>query len=250
MKNNPHFYSPQPARRQCGLSLVEIMVALVISLFLTAGVIQLFIGSKQTYRFHDALSRLQENGRLALDTMAADIRMAGFGYPNNDAIQDNAGVITSRWIDGNATTTPLALCPNANPAVSNVCSFRRYSVQARTAGGTVPTCVNARTSLFQQRDGAAANELVEGIEAMQLLYGEDITGDSVADVYRIAGNVVNWNSVVSVRIDLLLVSLADNIVTQPQTIFFPSYTNNVFPVNDRCLRQSFSTTVVVRNRML
>lgn len=243
-------YLSQSAQCQRGLSLVELMVALVISLFLTAGVIQLFIGSKQTYRFHDALSRLQENGRLALDTMAADIRMAGFGYRNIDAIQDNANVITSRWIDGSATTTPLGLCPNANPAVPNVCSFRRYSVQARTGGGTVPTCVNARTSLFQQRDGAAANELVEGVEAMQLLYGEDTTGDRVADRYVAAAAVGNWSNVVSVRIYLLLVSLEDNIVTQPQTIFFPADTNNAWPVNDRCLRQPFSTTIVVRNRML
>ncbi|MDV7393638.1 prepilin-type N-terminal cleavage/methylation domain-containing protein, partial [Arthrospira platensis SPKY1] len=69
---------PSPsARRQRGLSLVEILVALTISLFLVAGVIQLFIGSKQTYRFHDGLSRIQENGRFALEVMARDIRMAG-----------------------------------------------------------------------------------------------------------------------------------------------------------------------------
>ena len=44
---------------QRGFSLVEIMVALVLSLFLVAGVIQLFLGTRQTYRFHEALSRIQ-----------------------------------------------------------------------------------------------------------------------------------------------------------------------------------------------
>jgi type IV pilus assembly protein PilW len=63
--------------RQTGLSLVELMVALALGLMLTAGIIQLFLGSKQTYRFEEALSRLQENGRFAIETLSRDVRMAG-----------------------------------------------------------------------------------------------------------------------------------------------------------------------------
>lgn len=63
--------------RQAGLSLVELMVALVLGLILSAGIIQLFVGSKQTYRFEEALSRLQENGRFAIETLNRDVRMAG-----------------------------------------------------------------------------------------------------------------------------------------------------------------------------
>lgn len=62
---------------QAGLSLIEIMVALVIGLILTAGIIQLFVGSKQTYRFQEALSRVQENGRFAIEALNRDLRMAG-----------------------------------------------------------------------------------------------------------------------------------------------------------------------------
>ncbi len=63
--------------RQAGLSLVELLVALALGLMLTAGIIQLFVGSKQTYRFEEALSRLQENGRFAIETLNRDVRMAG-----------------------------------------------------------------------------------------------------------------------------------------------------------------------------
>mgnify|MGYP002640045857 FL=1 len=64
--------------KQYGLSLVEILVALVISLFLLGGIIQVYTGNKTAYRFTDASSRIQENGRFALDTITTDIRMAGF----------------------------------------------------------------------------------------------------------------------------------------------------------------------------
>ncbi len=64
--------------RQRGLSLVELMVAMVISLFLLGGVVQVYTANKSTYRFSEAMSRIQENARYALDTMARDLRMAGF----------------------------------------------------------------------------------------------------------------------------------------------------------------------------
>ncbi|NGP54796.1 PilW family protein [Thioalkalivibrio sp. XN8] len=67
----------RPARQQ-GLTLVEILVAILISLILIAGVIQIFVGTRQTYRFQDALARVQENGRFAAETISRDVRLAGF----------------------------------------------------------------------------------------------------------------------------------------------------------------------------
>ena len=63
---------------QVGLSLVELLVALVISTFLMGGVIQVYLGNKTAYRFADASSRIQENARFALDTITTDARLAGF----------------------------------------------------------------------------------------------------------------------------------------------------------------------------
>lgn len=259
MKNIFH-YSSLSTRYQYGLTLVEILVALVISLFLTAGVIQLFIGSKQTYRFHDALSRLQENGRLALDTMAMDIRMAGYIPPGvslplqSPQMNGPQNFVATNGTDGNG---------NDNITVrwlDNGQNRRTYSIQPRTPGGAVPTCPTAGTSLFFRRQtDTAPQELVEGVQAMQILYGVcniDTDGDGNNDSvgappgYVTAANVaaVDWPNICSVRIHLLLVSLENNIVTQPQTVFFPADTANAINPADRCLRQAFSTTVRIRNR--
>ena len=270
--NNIRQYLLLSSRYERGLTLLEILVALMISAFLIAGVIQLFIGSKQTYRFYDAMSRLQENGRLALDTMAMDIRMADYQYPKlspqmppsaancdpaevcgiaSDAVEGIGNdIITVRWTD------PNQCLPNP----PGNCS-RRFSVQPRTVGGTAPTCPTAGTSLFFQRQAdAAPQELIEGVQAMQILYGvcdTDADGDGRKDTvttppgYVTAANVAvaKWPNVCSVRIYLLLVSLENNIVTQPQTVFFPPDTNTPVVVGDHCLRQAFSTTVAIRNRI-
>lgn len=64
-------------RRQSGLTLVEILVALSIGLFIIGAIIAMFISSRQVYRSQDALTRIQENGRFAVEVIARDIRAAG-----------------------------------------------------------------------------------------------------------------------------------------------------------------------------
>jgi type IV pilus assembly protein PilW len=65
-------------RRQRGVTLIELMVAVLLATLLTAGAIQVFIGSRATYAFNEGLARLQENARFALDQIANEARMAGY----------------------------------------------------------------------------------------------------------------------------------------------------------------------------
>lgn len=90
--------------QQKGFTLVELMVAMTVGLFLTAGIISLFIGSKQSYRTTESLSRLQENGRFALDYLSREIRQVGFKgscikSPNNLLLEDSAKGYTSDRFD-------------------------------------------------------------------------------------------------------------------------------------------------------
>ncbi|MCO6705108.1 PilW family protein, partial [Streptomyces sp. CHB9.2] len=54
-------------RRQKGLSIIELMIALLLGLLLMGGVMQVFLSSRQTYQTNSALSQVQESGRFALD---------------------------------------------------------------------------------------------------------------------------------------------------------------------------------------
>lgn len=69
-----------------GFSLVELMVAMVISLMLMAGVIQIFTGTKLTFLAQEGHSRIQENARFALGRLTEDIGAAGYlGCLDSDA---------------------------------------------------------------------------------------------------------------------------------------------------------------------
>jgi type IV pilus assembly protein PilW len=70
--------------RQQGLSLVELMVALVIGSILIAGAVYVYSQSRTTQRVSDTVARLQENGRFVLSVMEPDIQLAGYyGFSNS-----------------------------------------------------------------------------------------------------------------------------------------------------------------------
>jgi len=67
-----------PRKKQSGFSLVELMIAMILGLFIIGGVIAVFIGSSASFRSNDALSKVQENGRFALELIAHDLRNVGY----------------------------------------------------------------------------------------------------------------------------------------------------------------------------
>lgn len=101
-------------------------------------------------------------------------------------------------------------------------------------------------SLFRRVNNDRPQELLQGVEDMQLTYGLDTNDDRAPDTYRPADQIAanEWGGVSSVRLELLVASTEDNVLQEPQ-----GYTFNGVPVNDpgdRRLRQVFSTTVAIR----
>lgn len=104
----------------------------------------------------------------------------------------------------------------------------------------------------------ANEELFEGIERMQILYGVDTlpagARDGMPDVFvpagtapLDAGNPQNWRNVVSVRIGLLVRTVDEHgRETDPRA--YNVNNSNFGPVNDRRRRRVFTTTVLVRNQ--
>jgi len=87
--------------RQTGLTLIEILVAMVISLILMAGVLQIFQANRQSFAIQDSLSRVQENGRTAIRILTEDLRIADFwGCRSQDIeITDNLNSGGGGYVD-------------------------------------------------------------------------------------------------------------------------------------------------------
>lgn len=81
---------------QRGVSLVELMVALTISLFILGGAASVFAKTRDLYRSNERSARLQEAARYAMSTIEADLRMANYwGLHSNPELVENAPGIDS-----------------------------------------------------------------------------------------------------------------------------------------------------------
>ncbi|MGZ8199784.1 MAG: PilW family protein [Methylosarcina sp.] len=328
---------------QAGMTLIELMIALLIGAFLLGGMLQIFLGTKRSYRMAEGVSRMQENARFAMDLMGQDIRMAGFrGCNSQTAITNNLNSATSFFYNFNTALQGFEATsdPGDTPAVwspsivaeitqplggSDVITIRRAAgdgnlvtahadgvadltladttnlsandlvvastcegsdafqitsitgnVVAHNAGAspapgnaiqalsrsytdgqvypisTVSYYIresNGQPSLYRRINSSDATELVEGIEQMQILYGEDTDAspDGTPNYYTTADQVTNMANVVSLRISLLVRTIDDNLASESQAY---TYNGTETTPDDRRLRRVFTTTIAVRNRLL
>lgn len=326
-------------RAERGFSLVELMVALLISLILLGGIIQVYLGNKETYTFGQALGRIQENGRFALDYLGKEIRMADYwgcsdftdinnnldptspdyvdfgatgGIGGADGTTDSitiagafgsrlslkaemttvdkpvqvvdsadisAGdlVVLSDCLEGNifqvtsilddtdaeVATGNIGLAhgtnnnyteddgtTNTDVANSSINLSKNYEEDASLSPVRVTTFNIQNNPIGEPALYVATNgvsgELVEGVENMQIEYGEDTDSDGVPNRYVAAPSVTDMAEVIAVRISLLIRSFQDGVTDSPQTYTFNGAT---VTAGDNRLRQVFTSTISLRNRM-
>lgn len=117
---------------------------------------------------------------------------------------------------------------------------------------------DGRPALYQMRlarqsSGTAsafdAEELVAGIETMQVRYGIDSDNNGAVDTVVPASAVGDWSAVVSVEVTLLA-RAPDEYGTETDTVVYRvGGTTGFRPAEDRRFRQVFSTTIGIRNRL-
>ena len=329
-------------KQQLGVTLVELMVAVTIGMIIMAGVMQIYMANKQTYRVTEALSRLQENGRFATHFLVKDIRKAGYqgcrsrtqlvprvianaiaaGAPDlasmnfdttggafkgvdnvpaatvvgantvlvgTDILDIQFGGSCSGYLTGNMT----AVNANIQLAAPNDCNLqanwpfmisdcesvdiaRASSVAAGAGTQTIAHAANVNIDLnlskayqsgaeiltlqsftfylaengsnvpsFYRHNNATnvSEELVEGVDDLQFLYGEDTDGSGVANYYVPANKVADMDNIVSVRMTASVRTIDDRVSQSANTIIY-----NGGNITDHRIRKTFTTTIAIRNR--
>jgi type IV pilus assembly protein PilW len=104
-----------------------------------------------------------------------------------------------------------------------------------------------RISINSTGGTAAPVEFIEGVDDMQLEYGEDTDGDGAPNRYVVASAIAPsaWPRVVTVRISLLMSTLEDNVASARQTYQFNGQTTTA---TDRRVRRAYTSVVTLRNR--
>lgn len=83
-------------KRYCrGLTLVELMISLALSLMIMAGAISIFMGSKETFRLEGHISQVQENFRYIANRLTQDLSLVGFTGCSLPYL-DNSSTVSNR----------------------------------------------------------------------------------------------------------------------------------------------------------
>jgi type IV pilus assembly protein PilW len=257
---------------QRGLTLIELMVALTIGLIIMWGIIQIFTANKQSYATLEGASRLQENGQFTLSFMTQQIRQAGYypkpildiDAPKNGAVKD---LVTNRRDDQEffafGPTDVLVGTDGANNASDSI-TVAYYTDTTDCVGNNPQVAALPKqaglgaaiaTNFFEIRQGAAGRnslfcnntEIAEGVENMQILYGEDTNGDGIVDFYQSQSQVNNMGNVLTIKIAMLVASI-NEVSTDKDNATYDLLDVQVGPFDDRRIRRVFSTTIKLNNR--
>jgi type IV pilus assembly protein PilW len=179
-----------------GLTLVELMIALMLGLLVVGSASAIFISNRQTYRATEGLGRVQENGRIAFELMARDLREAG-GNPCGNAQREEplklVNVInnsaTRWWTSWNSGITgyegTIAL---GNPA-NRVAATDAIDLMAGDSSSAA-TVSQHTTGAF----GIKLNTADHGFRASDLAIVCDWTQASLFQVTSVAGNEIRHAS--------------------------------------------------------
>ncbi len=255
------------SNRQSGYTLLELLVAMILGLFILAGMIQINLSSKKTYQISSYSSVLQDdlknaNYHLSLAARKSGFRSAPWTSSNNafpiDLIFTGAGQVVT-GTDGATTAT------TADPDTLTI-RYQGSGDGAGTPDGVVSDCIGGmldsgdlavvtfdvvqnvlRCTTNNATQGAVqTEELVDNIENMQILYGIDTDGNNYANQYINAATVANWQNVVSIRIALLLkttheiYNFSDNNTITLNDVDLPA-------PSDRFMRMQSVSTISLRN---
>ena len=249
-------------KRQRGVTLIELMIALSVGLLLTLTGLQVFLTSNQVFALQETLTELNDDGQIALRYMVADIRQAGLGSemlgtvtPVATAEGFNMGIYTPATTENGAGNDSLIISywgdktcagqvlPKENP---------RKQKAIQTVYSVSDTGVLQCSSYIEAEDAEELEpvNLISGVEAFQVRYGIDDRKDGVVGITKYVdanelARLGKESSVVAIRFSLLLSSERS---AQGEAVA-KSYwlLGKKIETEDAKIRRVYTTTVQVRN---
>ncbi len=215
--------------KQFGLSIVELMVTLVLSLFIMLVTTGFYVNNKTTYRFIDSSSDVQENGRYAIHFLRETIANAGFPK-----------------IDTTIKTFPVGSLPT--DGVTDQISVTYQGTQDCIGQAVVGTVTSAFAVDGANNLTCNGTPLIAGVENLQIDYGIDTDADGIPNTYQTATTIpaANFDDVVVVRLAILIrgqAQVRDIATAETYQLLGTSFT----APNDRFHRRVFTTTIPLRN---
>lgn len=191
------------SRTSRGFSLIELMVSMVLGLLIVGGATTVFLSNRQTYASTENLSRMQENGRVAFELIARDLREASGGLCQSDrAVRNLLNNSATRWWtnwDTNSAATVLGYAGGtafADAAFGTGPGDRTSGTQALEIKGVSAAGIMVDSQgpnpqvLTETNQALTVNTAAHGFSAGDLAMVCNFDGSAVFQVTSVAGAVL------------------------------------------------------------
>jgi type IV pilus assembly protein PilW len=198
-----------PIINKKGVSLIELLVALVICGSVVAGAYRFFITQTRAYAVQDQVIEAQQNVRLAMEILLRDLRMAGY---DDDSIKSTV------------TITDPIVAPLRDDSITF--SFEYYdkaTLQYQKHTVAYRRELNPSRLIRQLTINEVAGSpdvLLENVDDFKLTYGINTKGDEEMDQW-VPADKVGVNKVMAVRVVLSATSTQTNPdfrIVSPRTL--------------------------------
>jgi type IV pilus assembly protein PilW len=228
----------RPRQKSAGFTLIELMVAITMALFLAAGLVAVVFSMRSSFKTQDGLTQMQENSRFLLSVMNTTIHHAGYFTDPTTQLQATALPVPAN-ANGDATTFAAGQFITGTTGANSTSDTLDVRFQTASGDGVVNCQGDSNTSganvvytnTFALNsagqitctvavDGAApgtAQVLVDNVALITMLFAVDTDGDGNPDTYQSASAVTAAGLWASVRAVQLKVTMKDLVNSTPAT---------------------------------
>lgn len=134
-------------RRMRGLSLVELMIAMVLGVVVMGAAFAVFLSNRNTFSANEGINRIQESARVAFELMSRDIRAAGGSACSNMSVVEATGTESVAFRD-----TPVSGTGDTLTVLSGDDAAYRIVGSTATSVTLDPKEVDDATDVFDVND--------------------------------------------------------------------------------------------------
>ncbi|MBE0569135.1 MAG: PilW family protein [Deltaproteobacteria bacterium] len=177
---------------EAGFTLIEVLMALAIMTIAMTAVFATFLSQQQSFTVQSRVAEMQQNLRIAVDSMTRDIRMAGYGMPlTTNTVNDNVALPGTMNPAGITTMRSLYAVDNtAGP--DQLYILYLYDMDDNQPPGTLSVMAADLTSVNVVIDNSLANGFLPGGGEL-VLVADGVTADLFQTTSVTAGTTPTLN---------------------------------------------------------
>jgi len=169
-----------------GVTLIELVVGLIISGIVVAGVYRVFVAQSKAYTVQDQVVEVQQNIRSAMEILLRDLKMAGY---DDDSLNSKISI-----------DNPISPADHSITTNYEYDNTHRYEVEYRLDNGTLKRQLTIHPDAGLP--SSITEDILENVEKLDLTYDVDTNDDGAVENWGVSAAGIDPSTIIAVLVTL------------------------------------------------